>query len=442
MVNSESDSNENSFENIINEARNRGDTWIIGQVMGESMDQEIGSDTQVPVRLLPTDYPYKIGDTIVFKRGSRYVIHKIFDSYVYNQKEYFVTGGINQITNEKVDSATVSRSNIVGIPDLTTQTITGTQNLEQQGTLIYIIVNAMTNEFEGRIDRIGTKLIRHISDEIAQKGYDITTLAYELFPTSDHILEFLGMREGDYRYKTEFLSRFIDFLEATYNIENIEGIHKNDLEYLKFDLLGLCLGHFFKEGLTIKTLMQVGAPRDLISFATIQNFPTTWSIFKKENNYEFYKKLIEFRGNNLDLDYDKKLGGGEGKIFLSSKYPDKALKRWFSSQLLKFEKSIDLLDGARRMIENDPELKKYIEVVKIYEKGNDWILRDFYSFSYELRNALKSEEEARIVYDRVIALLSDTTDFYLMKVLQKLIDTSYNLHWDANFNKIIIIDMM
>jgi hypothetical protein len=39
---------------------------------------------------------------------------------MYSQKEYFVTGGVNQIANEKVDSATVSRSDIVGIPKLTT----------------------------------------------------------------------------------------------------------------------------------------------------------------------------------------------------------------------------------------------------------------------------------------------------------------------------------
>lgn len=30
----------------------------------------------------------------------------------------------------------------------------------QQGTLIYITVNAMTNEFEGKLDRIGTKLYK------------------------------------------------------------------------------------------------------------------------------------------------------------------------------------------------------------------------------------------------------------------------------------------
>ncbi|MHA2131093.1 MAG: hypothetical protein ACW99L_14085, partial [Promethearchaeota archaeon] len=232
------------------------------------MGREIGSDTQVPVRLLDSDYPYKIGDTIVFRRGTRFVIHKIFDSYVYNQKEFFVTGGVNQITNEKVDSATVSRSDIVGVPDLTTEAFTGTQDLMQQGALIYITVNAMTNEFEGRLDRIGTKLNKLISREMSKGTYDISTLAQKLFPTSDSIIEFLGMRKGGPLFKTEFLPRLINFLEATYNIRDIEGIRNNDLEYLKYDLLGLCLSHFFEIGLEIETLKQGGASRDIIIFAT------------------------------------------------------------------------------------------------------------------------------------------------------------------------------
>ncbi|MFX1268437.1 MAG: hypothetical protein ACFFAK_10805 [Promethearchaeota archaeon] len=268
MVNSVSNSYENSFEIKIHEARNRGDQWIMAEVDGESMGREIGSDTQVPVRLLPTDYPYKIGDTIVFRRGSRYVIHKIFDSYIYNQKEYFVTGGVNQITNEKVDSATVSRSDIVGIPDLATQAITGTQDLMQQGTLVYITVNAMTNEFEGRLDRIGTKLNKLISREMSKGTYDISTLAQKLFPTPGTIYGFLDMVEGGHRYRTNFLTDFIDFMEAIYNIGDIKGIKSNDLELLKNDLLGLCFNYFFKKGLTVETLKQGGLPRDLIIFGT------------------------------------------------------------------------------------------------------------------------------------------------------------------------------
>jgi hypothetical protein len=424
----------------IHEARNRGDVWIMAEVDGESMGREIGSDTQVPVRLLPTDYPYKIGDTIVFRRGTRYIIHKIFDSYVYNQKEYFVTGGVNQITNEKVDSATVARSDIVGIPDLTTQAITGTQDLMQQGTLIYITVNAMTNEFEGRLDRIGTKLNKLISREMSKGTYDISTLAQKLFPTSDHILEFLGMREGDSRYRTEFLPRFIDFLEATYNIRDIEGIRNNDLEYLKFDLLGLCLSHFFKKGLTIETLIQEGVPRDIIIFATVQNFPNSWSIFKSEYNYEFYKKLIEFRGSNDNLIWD--FYGGESKVFASSKSPEKVLKRWIGKRFKDFTTSVDLLDDTKDAIESNPELNKYIEVVNIHERGSDWIIRDFYIDSEELIYALGKSEKAQIVYDLVKELLQGTTNSYLQKVLSKLENKSFNLHWEDNLEKIIIIDMM
>jgi hypothetical protein len=144
------------------------------------------------------------------------------------------------------------------------------------------------------------------------------------------------------------------------------------------------------------------------------------------------------------LDYDKKLGGGEGKLFRSKIYEDKTLKRWFSSQLYKFDKSVDLLDGTRRMIVNDPELNKYIKVVKIYEKGQDWILRDYFQYSYELRQAIKREMQAKISYEKVLDLLKNTNDYYLQVVFERLdrAKPSANMHWDAKLNKIIIIDMM
>ena len=53
---------------------------------------------------------------------------------------------------------------------------------------------------------------------------------------------------------------------------------------------------------------------DANGMVSVQIFPNSWSNFKPEYNHEFYKKLIEFRGNDLDLGWGK-LGGGEGKIF-------------------------------------------------------------------------------------------------------------------------------
>lgn len=53
---------------------------------------------------------------------------------------------------------------------------------------------------------------------------------------------------------------------------------------------------------------------DANGMVNVQSFPNSWSIFKPEYNHEFYKKLIEFRGNDLDLGWGK-LGGGESKIF-------------------------------------------------------------------------------------------------------------------------------
>ncbi len=53
---------------------------------------------------------------------------------------------------------------------------------------------------------------------------------------------------------------------------------------------------------------------DANGMVNVQSFPNSWSIFKPEYNHEFYKKLIEFRGNDLDLGWGK-LGGGVSRYF-------------------------------------------------------------------------------------------------------------------------------
>ncbi|MFW9876860.1 MAG: S24/S26 family peptidase [Candidatus Thorarchaeota archaeon] len=85
-VNSESDSNENSIEKLINEARERGIEWVMIVVKGESMDPRFRPETKVPVRLMPPDTQYEKGDIIAFKPGDNYpyTFHEVVDSYVYN----------------------------------------------------------------------------------------------------------------------------------------------------------------------------------------------------------------------------------------------------------------------------------------------------------------------------------------------------------------------
>ncbi len=192
---------------------------------------------------------------------------------------------------------------------------------------------------------------------------------------------------------------------------------------------------------------------DAHGMVNVKNLPNSWNVFKSENNQEFYEKLIDFRGNDYDLDYDKKIGGGEGKIFTSDKYDDRILKRWFSSELSKFGDSVGLLESVGDIIENDPELNQYIEVVKIYDEGNDWIERDFYKKSIELKKAILNSDKAETAYKKVmkrlqqLCLSSKNPDLHTLyerfdRTKFNRPNPSANLHWEDNLNKIIIIDMM
>ncbi len=117
-------------------------------VKGESMDPRYRPETKVPVRLMPPNTEYKKGDVIAFKRGDIYTFHEVVDSYVYNGKTYYVTGGLNPDTNQYVDSFTIPAEKILGYAEISENSLSGTQTLEQQGVLIYVPVHASTNQFD------------------------------------------------------------------------------------------------------------------------------------------------------------------------------------------------------------------------------------------------------------------------------------------------------
>jgi len=117
-------------------------------VKGESMDPRFRPDTKVPVRLMPPNTQYKKGDVIAFKRGDIYTFHEVVDSYVFNGETYYVTGGLNPDTNQYVDSFTIPAEKILGYADISENSLSGTQNLEQQGVLIYVPAYASTNQFD------------------------------------------------------------------------------------------------------------------------------------------------------------------------------------------------------------------------------------------------------------------------------------------------------
>ncbi|MFW9881042.1 MAG: hypothetical protein ACFFG0_48890, partial [Candidatus Thorarchaeota archaeon] len=105
---------------------------------------------KVPVRLMPRNTQYKKGDIIAFKPGDNYpfTFHEIVDSYIYNGKTFYITGGLNPDTNQYVDSFTIPAEKILGYAEISENSLSGTQTLEQQGVLIYVPAHASTNQFD------------------------------------------------------------------------------------------------------------------------------------------------------------------------------------------------------------------------------------------------------------------------------------------------------
>jgi hypothetical protein len=120
-----------------------------------------------------------------------------------------------------------------------------------------------------------------------------------------------------------------------------------------------------------------------------------------------------------------------------------ALKRWFRSRIKDMGESLRLLDKAREGVEANPKLKADIEVVRIHERGTDWVVRDFDPTLEPLRQAVSSEPAAAAARARAIAELEGTTDPVLKNLLGKLKKDppSANLHWSRAEEKILVIDM-
>ncbi|MFX1569776.1 MAG: hypothetical protein ACFFCV_15570 [Promethearchaeota archaeon] len=202
-VNSESDSNENSFEMKIHEARNRGEGSFLVFVEGLSMYPLFEPGSRVPVKLMPKGTEYEVGDIIVFKSFDSYVIHAVIDSYVYKGKTYYVTGGLNQETNPYVDCTTISSDHILGLADLSEEFLAGIPALESQGLLFEIEVLGMSNQF----DLLNNKMLEleelttEIDENNKEEKFDrILKIMYEVSTTEHAEIQ----RFAEYRGKDGF----------------------------------------------------------------------------------------------------------------------------------------------------------------------------------------------------------------------------------------------
>jgi hypothetical protein len=169
--------------------------------------------------------------------------------------------------------------------------------------------------------------------------------------------------------------------------------------------------------------------------------PKSWDAFEAELNDKFKVRLRAFRGND-NLESSPALRGGEGQLFLSDLEPTSALKRWFEARLGELDQSVGMLRDASSAVSADPNLSADIDVVKIHEQADDWILRDFDPTSRPL-SEVSGNPDANAARERVIARLEGTSDPSLRNILGKLKSEppSANVHWSPARNKLLIIDM-
>ena len=113
MVNSESHSNEISFEKAEQNLRRL-------KVLSESMSgiPELQPGAEVPMRLMPEGTQYEKGDIIVFYRDGLRIVHRVEYVYTSNGEKFYVTEGVNPETNPLVDNSPVAGEDIIGIVDL------------------------------------------------------------------------------------------------------------------------------------------------------------------------------------------------------------------------------------------------------------------------------------------------------------------------------------
>ncbi|HUQ01166.1 MAG TPA: hypothetical protein VM261_01665, partial [Kofleriaceae bacterium] len=185
------------------------------------------------------------------------------------------------------------------------------------------------------------------------------------------------------------------------------------------------------------------ARQEIGATGKIQRGPKSWDKFHVAHDEEFKARLRSFRGNDeLAADFS----GGEGRIF-AAKGRSVALKRWFSDRLGDMPESLSKLEALATDMASNPVLGKHVEVVKIHEKGTDWILRDFDIETVELRSVVDAASVAS-VRNQVLAELERLESggglspmfADLLRKVRK-VPPSANLHWSFAKQRIVVIDM-
>jgi hypothetical protein len=172
--------------------------------------------------------------------------------------------------------------------------------------------------------------------------------------------------------------------------------------------------------------------------------PIKVNIFKKfdqSKNSAFKDRLAQFRGND-NIDFDPAMHGREGQIFTAAQRPGLAIKRFFSSNEIDPWVGVRMLEEAHTAVQAQPKISRLLSVVKVVERGPDYIVREFDAKSVPLKSIMEREEVTKAIIE-LKRELRFSTDSNLKKIYKKLDHEkpSENLHWSPEQKKILLIDI-
>ncbi len=133
--------------------------------------------------------------------------------------------------------------------------------------------------------------------------------------------------------------------------------------------------------------------------------------------------------------------GGEGKIYPSPTKSHEAIKVWNPSRLDDFEKSVNGIIVYKEIVDQSADLSKNLRVAKVLERGDSYIVKEFFPRSIKIKSAIKDPSVAK-AYDEVLENLSKRDDFLGNRMYQALKKQSENYHWDPISKKIVLIDAL
>jgi hypothetical protein len=133
--------------------------------------------------------------------------------------------------------------------------------------------------------------------------------------------------------------------------------------------------------------------------------------------------------------------GGEGKIYPSLTKPNEAIKIWNPSRIDDFERSVNGMIVYKEIVDQSSDLSKNLKVAKVLERGDSYIVKEFFPDSKKIKAVMKDPQVAK-AYEETLEALSKKDDFLSNRMYQALKKKSENYHWDPISKKIVLIDAL